>query len=66
MVFAIGADNLAVGEKAAADGGAVLGGFPVAVEEVGFMGFGYGSRRWSIGWHFEVSAFSFFSSIFFY
>lgn len=38
---------MAVGEKATADDGAVLGGLPVAVEEVGFMGF-----RW---WHLRYS-----------
>ena len=30
-------DGLAVGEEAIADGGAVLGGFTVAVEEVEFL-----------------------------
>ena len=30
-------DGLAVGEEAIADGGAVLGGFIVAVEEVEFL-----------------------------
>ena len=33
-------DGLAVGEKAAVDGGAVLGGFRVAIEEVEFFFFG--------------------------
>ena len=36
-------DGLAVGEKAAADGGAVLGGFTVAVEEVEFVFLGFGN-----------------------
>ena len=36
-------DGLAVGEKAATDGGAVLGGFWVAVEEVEFVFLGFGN-----------------------
>lgn len=40
MVFTVRVDGLAIGKEAAVDGGAVLGGFPVAVEEVGFMGLG--------------------------
>ena len=49
-------DGLAVGEEAAADGGAVLGGFTVAIEEVVFvflvlvLGFG----NWGLRRHFYV------------
>ena len=42
-------EGLAVGEEAAADGGAMLGGFTVAVEEVEFMFFGFGFRVWELG-----------------
>uniref|UniRef100_A0A7N2MRB0 Deacetylase sirtuin-type domain-containing protein n=1 Tax=Quercus lobata TaxID=97700 RepID=A0A7N2MRB0_QUELO len=42
-------EGLAVGEEAAADGGAMLGGFAVAVKEVEFMFFGFGFRVWELG-----------------
>ena len=42
---------MSVGEEAAADGGAVLGGVAVAVEEVELVGgFGDGKRRAAIPW----------------
>ena len=42
---------MSVGEEAAADGGAVLGGVAVAVEEVELVGgFGGGKRRAAIPW----------------
>ena len=45
-------EGLAVGEETAADGGAVLGGFTVAVEEVEFVFLGFGN--WGLRRHFYV------------
>lgn len=47
---------MAVGEDAAADGGAVLGGFPVAVVEVYFVCF---SRLLRFRWHASILGVSF-------
>ena len=53
-------EGLAVGEEAAADGGAMLGGFTVAVEEVEFiflvlvLGFGNWGLRVRVRRHFYV------------
>lgn len=46
--------NLAVGDEIAANDGAVLVGFPVAVEEIGLLRFGQHPRG-SWWWHSEVS-----------
>lgn len=41
-VFGFGrVEGLAIGEDAATDGGAVLGGFPVTIEEIKFVGIGW-------------------------
>ena len=51
-------DGLAVGEEAAADGGAVLGGFTVAVEEVELiflvLVLGFGNWGLKVRRHFYV------------
>ena len=49
-------DGLAVEEEATADGGVVLGGFTVVVEEVEFVFFGFGFGVWGlkVRRHFNV------------
>lgn len=49
FVILIGVEDLAIGENATADNGAVLSGFPVAVEKV--EPFGYGGGRRSLRRH---------------
>lgn len=57
-------DGLAVGEEAAADGGAVLGGFTVAVEEVELVFLVLGFGNWGMRRHFYVLFFSSFIDFF--
>ena len=47
-------DGLAVGEEAAANGGAVFGGFTVAVEEVEFVFLELGFVNWGLRRHFYI------------
>jgi len=56
---------LAVGEEAAADGGAILGGFPVTVEEVEVVGFVWLRNLWRHSQDFCFFFFFFFNHFLF-